>query len=38
MDCSVGDKGVPLTKILNATIDLKARVMIILQSMIVAPL
>ena len=38
MDCSVGDKGVPLTKVLNVTIDLKARVMIMPQSMIVAPL
>ena len=38
MNCSVGDAGVLLIKVLTVTIDLKARVLIMPQSMIVASL
>ena len=38
MNCSVGDKGVFLIKVLTVTIDLKAGVLIMSQSITVASL
>ena len=38
MNCSVGDKGVFLIKVLTVTIDLKARMLIMSQSTTVASL